>query len=420
MDAARMFAMRAAYVPGSTIAWGTLRDGQTVTGSTGREHDGQCFPIASITKVLTATLLVLLVRRDIVRFDTSVAGLVDLALPPAVGEITLHDLATHTSGLPRLPPAMRRTPDPSDPYASYDRAALLGFLAATMEGAILDGRGVFEYSNFGVGLLGTLLAIAAGRDYAALLHEEIFKPLGMHDSFVHRMGANAPRTVVAGMDADGTPVPTWRHDAFAPAGGVVSTVDDLLILVDELLTGTSPLSEALRETTVQQHTPRFGPGVGLCWMCQKNVRWHNGGTYGHHAMLAVDLHERAAAVALWNTPASLDDICLHLVDASSPLVDPPAEIALPAEHLERFSGIYDVQSGGTITIELDGSRLWLNGTVHARCRLYARGEQAFFSKLFPGATFAFTVNEAGDVVTLEQTMAGFTIVRAQRRAASDT
>jgi CubicO group peptidase (beta-lactamase class C family) len=417
MEPAELFRQRAAFVPGSSIAWGILRDGRATFGCTDREHEADYYPIASVTKVLTATLLAVLVRRGVVRLETRVGDLADIDLAPAVAAITLEDLATHTSGLSRLPPALRHPPDPADPYATYDRAALLSFVAAFPPGAIIDGRGTFEYSNFGAALLGTLLAIAAKRDYAELLYDEIFQPLGMNDSFLSLTAPSAPpRPIIAGMNADGVAVTTWRQDAFAPAGAGVSTPRDLIALITELLTGTSPLADALRDATVPRREQRNGRATGLAWMCDGTVRWHNGGTYGNHAMVAVDLSRYEAAVALWNAASSLDDICLHLVNAASPLAVLPEEITLSASQLERFSGTYGTPAGGLVTIAIDASQLRIDGAHGGSCRLYARSDGTFFSKQLPGNTFAFSFDESGNVAGIEQTIVGFTIVRATRRS----
>ena len=89
--------------------------------------------------------------------------------------ITLRQLATHTSGLPRLAPNHQATHDEANPYARYTAAlAEEGLRQASPK----PGAG-FGYSNFGYQLLGLALERAAGRAYQALLSERVLGPLSM-------------------------------------------------------------------------------------------------------------------------------------------------------------------------------------------------------------------------------------------------
>ncbi len=324
-DPAVLFAERAAFVPGSVIAWGVIRDGETVTGSTDPAFAHAAFPIASITKTMTATLLALFVQRGVLTLDTRIGDLTDIALAPVVADIALRALATHTSGLPRVPPGMMEDiPDVTNPYLSFGDEELFAYLSKVMPGAIVDGAGAFEYSNFGFAVLGILLACVAGCSYVELIEREIFAPLGMHDTFVNVIGSAGP--IVAGMDADGTPDEPWQFAAFAPAGGVVSTIPDMLRYAASLLGGSSELATAQRAATVSQTAAKAGGSVALGWMIDGDIHWHNGGLSGHHSMLAIDGKTRRASLALWNVSASVDDICMHLVRPSLPVTARPQEV----------------------------------------------------------------------------------------------
>ena len=100
----------------------------------GRPLDGDTvFEIGSITKTFTTTLLALMVQDHAVDLDDPVASLLPAgtSVPSRDGrQITLEDLATHTSGLPRNPPNLAPK-DPDNPYADYTVAQLYDFLAPT-------------------------------------------------------------------------------------------------------------------------------------------------------------------------------------------------------------------------------------------------------------------------------------------------
>ena len=145
--------------------------GSVAIAAQGSAGDGQPlgeearFEIGSITKTFTALLLAdAVVRRRFALDDP-----VESALPPGLklrdaadAPIRWVDLATHRSGLPRLPSNLAPQ-DRRDPYAGYDEAQLLRFLRDFKPTAARDTR--WEYSNLGFGLLGYALGRAAGSSY---------------------------------------------------------------------------------------------------------------------------------------------------------------------------------------------------------------------------------------------------------------
>ena len=127
------------------------------------------FEIGSITKVFTATLLADMVDRGEVALDDPVSK--DLPETVRVPErngrkITFVDLATQSSGLPRMPDNMHPR-DPANPYADYTLEQLYDFLGRFT--LTRDIGSQYEYSNLGVALLGGALARRAGASYEALL-----------------------------------------------------------------------------------------------------------------------------------------------------------------------------------------------------------------------------------------------------------
>src|SRR6185369_7618589 len=148
-----------------------------------RALDGNTvFEIGSVTKVFTATLLADMVERGEVSLNDPISKYLPKTVktPTRDGkEITLLDLATQTSGLPRLP-ANFAPKDPGNPYADYSVDQLYAFLSSY---TLTRGIGEkYEYSNLGVGLLGHILSLRAGTDYEALVRKRICQPLKMEDT----------------------------------------------------------------------------------------------------------------------------------------------------------------------------------------------------------------------------------------------
>ena len=133
-----MLALRVASGRNPSIVVGIYENGKTriipmgSSGSPGQPLDGNTvFEIGSITKVFTSTLLADMVARGLVRYDDPVSKYLpsSVRVPSRNGRaITLEDLATQHSGLPRLPDNL--TPaDPANPYADYTVAQMYDFLS---------------------------------------------------------------------------------------------------------------------------------------------------------------------------------------------------------------------------------------------------------------------------------------------------
>jgi CubicO group peptidase (beta-lactamase class C family) len=288
----------------------------TALGSVAPEADpaSLCWEIGSITKVLTGLLLAEMSLRGEVRLDDPVGrylpGPVAARLPGAEKQPTLADLATHTSGLPRLPWALIRAVGRSvDPYSALTEEQVFACLGP---GTRRPRRPRSRYSNFGMGLLGHLLSHAAGRPYGALVEERLLAPLGMRSTAAGACGEGAP--VVPGF-RKGRLTPPWTFGALEGAGALRSTAGDLLVFAAACLDPPpGNLGEAL---TLARRPHRRGrlpfAAVGLGWMLRTRDRrrrpaavcWHNGGTYGGSSFLAVDSSRGLAVVALGNAGPGL-------------------------------------------------------------------------------------------------------------------
>ncbi|MGH7293487.1 MAG: serine hydrolase domain-containing protein, partial [Polyangiaceae bacterium] len=166
------------------VTIGVVEHGARRVLAYGGTRTDSLFEIGSITKTFTGLLLAQMVQQKKVRLDEPVRALLPpgtVTAPASGREITLLDLSTQHSGLPRMPDNFHPADD-KNPYADYDAKALYAFLAA--HGVALPEKPEFAYSNLGVGLLGQALAARAGVSYEALVHREITGPLGMRDTVV--------------------------------------------------------------------------------------------------------------------------------------------------------------------------------------------------------------------------------------------
>jgi CubicO group peptidase (beta-lactamase class C family) len=247
----------------------------------------------SITKALTGVLLAGLVLDGTVTLEHDVSDL--LALPQLRG-VRLLDLATHRSGLPRLPRgvllgALLGHPDP---YRPFDERRLLATIPAP---ARAPGARA-SYSNLGFAVLGLALAAVTGRSYETLVTERVLGPLGMANSAFSDLSATR------GHDRFGLPVPNCQMTGFAACGGVRSTATDLSLLAHAVLSPPDkPVGAAVRLATEPHATWSGERSIGLGWMIERETVWHNGGTAGTYAWLGACQARQTAAVVLATSPA---------------------------------------------------------------------------------------------------------------------
>lgn len=321
---------RGAFAPGDaglrSLAVGRIADGETSFASLGSTSPDTTYELGSITKTFTGLLLADAVDRGEMRLADPVSTyLPELAGTPA-GASTLRQLATHTSGLPSLPPmglsATWRELTGQNPYEGWDVHRTL--MAATK--AEVEGRGHYAYSNLGVSLLGMAEARAAGTPgWATLARERLLAPLGMtHTWFVTEGTPSEPDA--APHRANGWPVSAWSGSGFAPAGVATrTTAADLMRFAQAILDGTAPGLWALEPTTDIGH----GERIGLVWMtttiADHQVVWHNGITGGSHTMIALDPEADRAAVVLGNSSRPVDVLALRaLLPQTQALVSSPS------------------------------------------------------------------------------------------------
>jgi CubicO group peptidase (beta-lactamase class C family) len=385
-----------------------LADGTARAGAAAPVDERTVFEVGSTTKTFTALALAVLAERGTLRVDEPVEGAYRGAVrvPSRDGAaVTYERLATHRAGLPRLPDDLAPR-DMADPYADYDVARLHAFLARH-ELARTPGTTV-EYSNLGFGLLGDALVRAGGaRSYADLLARTVTGPLRLGDTWVD-VPAAARARLATGHDQTMEPVPAWHlTDAMAGAGALRSTAADMLAYAAAWLdaaptAGAAPrtVRDTLRRAMAAARAPRAampsapGDSIALAWIVthagddRRPLWWHNGGTGGFRSFVGFDPARRAAVVVLANSAVSVDDIGLHLLDATRPLAAPRvpprrATVALPAAALDRVAGAYALAPTFVLTVTREAApdgeaRAYLQATGQPRVRLWPAAPDRFF------------------------------------------
>jgi CubicO group peptidase (beta-lactamase class C family) len=290
------------------------------------------FEIGSMTKVFTSLVLMDMVEKGEVSLYDPVAKFLppDVHVPERGGKkITLRDLSTQTSGLPRMPDNFHPA-DFGNPYADYSVPQLYQFISGYTLTRDIGEK--YEYSNLAVGLLGHALARRAGTDYEAMVAARVLKPLEMKDTAVTLSPAMKAR-LATGHNAVMNPVPNWDLPTLAGAGALRSTAADMLtFLAANLNLIKTPLAKAMAaEISVRRPTGVPNLEIAYAWHIftanGKTIYWHNGGTGGYRTFMGYDPAANLGVVALSNasTVFGVDDIGHHLLDAAFPLKTFPAQ-----------------------------------------------------------------------------------------------
>lgn len=254
--------------------------------------DGR-FEIGSMTKTMTGAVLSSLVNGGAVAFGDPIGRWLDAGQN---SDVTLLQLATHTSGLPRLAPG--HIAGAADPYAFLTAEAAEHQLRLTPR----KPRGVeWDYSNFGFQVLSLALERATGAPFGLLLERRLFRPLGMACSGVAGRGGGCR---VRGY-ARGRPVAPWTHHLWG-AGGVEASAEDMARYLSAcLVPPDSAVGRAIR--TAQQPRHPIDPlrSAGLGWVLgPPGYLGHEGSTSGFRAMLGLRPPARRGAAVFVNDRAA--------------------------------------------------------------------------------------------------------------------
>lgn len=264
------------------------------------------FEIGSTTKILTGTLLGILVESGDIDPSRSVNDYLKDPLPWRDRSPSLVELATHRSGLPNTPRRLfwREAAtvlgfSTKDPWRGVSEEEYTRLLHQAAKRAKIRTKA--SYSSMGIGLLGKAMGDAMGTDYETLLQEKLLKPLGMTKTGSQKEATGNNR-VEQPLNRKNQPVP-YLIDYMPAAGAIASTVDDLAKLI-RTTWGEGPDDVVRGVRKAQQPVASFGSiKIGYCWLLNSDndevvTAFHPGGTWGSQALLEVDLKKRTGFIAL--------------------------------------------------------------------------------------------------------------------------
>lgn len=237
----------------------------------------QRWEIGSITKVFTALLLAQLQHIGRISITEIIASYLPktLDLPQYFEKITFENLATHQSGLPRLPSGMKLFKKDAmvDPYSIFDEDRIFQAVQETKLKAF-PGSSRPRYSNYGFGLLGFTLERVTGETYEDLLMQEIFAPIGLSSATFTDEGLRQGHSRKK-------EVGPWHMGRFASMGGLRLSASDLSKFLIASQNKDHYLAPAFAETfKIRYQDKRTAMGLGWHYLKDQTIVGHNGGTLG--------------------------------------------------------------------------------------------------------------------------------------------
>lgn len=321
--------MRSGLFPGLVV--GVCKDGRMFIkgyGTVNKEtavlpNATTIFQIGSLSKLFTASLLQSLCDEGVVSMEATLGELIgnSMFLSPSVQSVTLKQLVTHTSGFPRIPKSLAaritnmagKNNLPVNPYSYLEAHFLFDYLA-TAEDKRAPGR--FEYSNFGMGLLGHVLEVVTGENYEKLVVEKVLSPLRMNKTVI----TPTPEIndyLAQGYASKGAPAGVWTFASLAGAGAFYSNAQDMMRFIQASVEEGGVAAGSFRK----MREPQCGGDTGIGWMQprfldrffgNRNMVWHNGMVGGYTSYLSIDTETKTGVVILANQASSVDMLGMML------------------------------------------------------------------------------------------------------------
>ena len=375
-----------------------------------RPLDGDTvFEIGSISKVFTAILFSDMVLKGELAADDPAAKYLpaSVKMPDFEGApITLMDLATYTSGLPRMPSNFAPK-DPANPYIDYAAERLYDYLSNYK---LRYKPGLhYEYANLGFGLLGHILELRGGRSYEELIVSRICGPLGMDDTRI-TLSDSMQQRLARGHNTSLEPVANWDFLVLAGAGALRSTANDLAKFLRTCINpADGPVAAALKMTLSERRARANKRDVSLGWFVSSRfgdeIIWKSGGTGGYASLIAYSTKSKRNFILLSNA-ANYDPnttLALSIVNGAYPFPKLRREVPVDPAVLAAYTGRYEVSPTFVLTVRPDGGRLFIQATAQQEFQVFAESGTEFFYRVVDAqVTFAQPEGGVSPSLTLHQ------------------
>lgn len=280
--------------------YGTIKKGENII------PDGKTiFELASTSKLFTTSTLQILSDNKLINLNERIQDILKdkVALPKIAQNTNLIHLATHTSGFPSLPNSfLLKMTDSINPYKDLVTQDIYDYLIHC-DGKKTEGK--FDYSNFGMGLLGHLLEIKINEKYEQLVKDKLLIPLKMNNTFI-TIDISFQDLIAQGYNENDQPTPIWIDSVLSGAGSFLSNGEDMIKFIKANLNeNETSVSNSLLKS--QKKVENLEHGLGWLYpdffdkfMGEKNIVWHNGMAGGYSSFIGIDKVNNFGIIVLSN------------------------------------------------------------------------------------------------------------------------
>ena len=338
------------------------------------------FRVGSVTKQFTSMAIMMLQEKGKLNTEDKICKYLS-DCPAAWADITIHNLLTHTSGIHNytaLPSFVPLMPEPTTP------AKLIGLV----KGMPLDFRPgeKYSYSNSGYIVLGAIIEQVSGKSYKAFLQENIFTPLGMTGT-----GYDEATPVIkhraAGYSHQGSTIVNTRYiDMTIPfsAGAIYSTVEDLLIW-DQALYTEKLVSQKSLDAIFTPFKSNYAYGWTVTEQFGHKLISHNGGVNGFSAHISRFTSDKITIIVLSNfddgrATKIATDLAAIVFGQQYEIPQERKEVKLDPKILAGYAGVYQIAPAFSITIIVEGDRIYAQATGQNRFEIAPQSDTKFFAR----------------------------------------
>ncbi|MBT4760161.1 MAG: beta-lactamase family protein [Bdellovibrionaceae bacterium] len=359
------------------------------------------FAIGSSGKTLTSLLLAVAVVQNKVNIDDKINSYISELEGHKVGELSLRQLSSHSSGLQKDPAELYL----HSKYSPFEKMSKEQLIKEAINAEIKLTPGKVKYSNLGVALIGLSLESVFAMSFQEALVTQVFEPLKISDMKV-KVSDEDLSLMSKKYTTDFKEIPAWQDlGYFSAAGSIKSDTKTMLnYLYAQLYPENTSISEAilLSQTTLKEY-PKFN--LKYAWFqfdkSYGKVFWHNGATLGFRTEAFYMPEKKKALVIFNNAGANIE--CVHQIFLKGEDCE-VKKVVLEEDHiLNTFTGDF-VDKNNTI-------RFMVRSTEHgfltlqvlgqqSSVRLYKEQQQNFYSFLGKTGHVRFLKNESGEVIGL--------------------
>ncbi len=270
------------------------------------------YRVASISKLFTATAILQLVEKGAMNLDDQIHKILpEFQVGSSIdySEVTIRNLLTHSSGLPR---------ESNHSYwASHDfpdkESVVQGFLEQEQ---VLPRNAMWKYSNLGYAMLGDIVARVSGKTFEEYVEENIFERLNLRNSFFRLVPSTHTSLLATGYKrlmpgCQRRQIPLVECGYLSPAANLDSNVVDLTVFVQsffnhkEVLLKQKTIDEMLRCQIINDHwQDGYSLGFKHTRHGSNTLIGHGGGFQGYISHLSFIKEKNIGIIALMNSTDS--------------------------------------------------------------------------------------------------------------------